>query len=110
MTYVEVEAEKPASSVGKSCARASASCARASRTRAAAIAMSGLLAIAAFTCAERAGSPNCRHHAMSICAVPVRSVRQTGDGVIVAACGEIGRAQVGTPVTNAHPVCRLLLE
>src|SRR3546814_18792980 len=28
---------------------------------------------------------------MSICAVPVRSVRQTGDGVIVAACGEGGR-------------------
>src|SRR3546814_1278524 len=24
--------------------------------------------------------------------------------------GEMGRANVGTPVTNAHPVCRLLLE
>src|SRR3546814_10055045 len=24
--------------------------------------------------------------------------------------GQIGRAQVGTPVTNAHIVCRLLLE
>src|SRR3546814_8985076 len=52
--------------------------------------MAGLLAMAASTCAERAESPNCRHHAMSICTVPVRSVRQTGGGVIVAACGEGG--------------------
>src|SRR3546814_4677804 len=43
-----------------------------------------------------------------------------GDGVVTAPkgfkqayaqyCEQIGRAHVGTPVTNAHLVCRLLLE
>src|SRR3546814_7615719 len=31
-------------------------------------------------------------------------------GVIPTFCDEIGRAHVCTPVTNAHLVCRLLLE
>src|SRR3546814_4683459 len=47
-----------------------------------------------------------------------RQIRQRIDGSAVAPdlevqawrCGEIGRAHVCTPVTNAHLVCRLLLE
>src|SRR3546814_4968457 len=35
---------------------------------------------------------------------------QVGDFVLRRADGQIGRAHVGTPVTNAHLLCRLLLE
>src|SRR3546814_9914877 len=35
---------------------------------------------------------------------------EVGSGFFTPAWGEIGRAHVLTPVTNAHIVCRLLLE
>src|SRR3546814_9129947 len=41
-----------------------------------------------------------------IAADPFNAFRYTGRGNLV---GEIGRAHVCTPVTNAHLVCRLLL-
>src|SRR3546814_5568334 len=49
-------------------------------------------------------------------AMPLRARRLSGRltpalaGWLRAATGEIGRAHVCTPVTNAHLVCRLLLE
>src|SRR3546814_7224152 len=46
--------------------------------------------------------------AMTGVKLPSRSVRtQIAEAVNLV---EIGRAHVGTPVTNAHLVCRLLLE
>src|SRR3546814_3959837 len=38
------------------------------------------------------------------------SLRDEGRLGATGSVGEIGRAHVGTPVTNAHLVCRLLLE
>src|SRR3546814_7195229 len=39
-----------------------------------------------------------------------KGYEQTAVSEIAARIGEIGRAHVWTPVTNAHLVCRLLLE
>src|SRR3546814_10921261 len=36
----------------------------------------------------------------------VRIDRKGEESIVVEAVPEIGRAHVGTPVTNAHPVCR----
>src|SRR3546814_1120315 len=47
---------------------------------------------------------------VSICAFSAGILRAGTDNSALLGSGEIGRAHVSTPVTNAHLVCRLLLE
>src|SRR3546814_3642740 len=42
--------------------------------------------------------------------IPRTALRKNGSEIETVSVEEIGRAHVRTPVTNAHLVCRLLLE
>src|SRR3546814_1426049 len=56
------------------------------------------------------GSGNRASFAQPVGLATVQQVLYACDAAGSAIRSEIGRAHVCTPVTNAHPVCRLLLE
>src|SRR3546814_10672413 len=58
-----------------------------------------------FTISESASVPSVRH-----VRTPAHAPARPSSTLPDAYACEIGRAHVGTPVTNAHLVCRLLLE